>query len=286
MLMVVIGETQVGKTKRNLDEIYAYVLDNPITGKKGRKVIPFDTNDDDYTMFKTVSLDHLQDFKKVEVRRIRPINRDGSSMSEKQKQEVVKKILKDFRNGLIVLDDIDNWMTDNKGRDLLSTLVSTAHFGLDFITTHQSAGEIRTAEWRNATWIRLHHQSDDIAVYKDRISAYPVVRIAYLIVEEQYNLAYRRYKAGIINHDTFKKQRSFFVYINTRTKIVKGCSKSAFIRAAKKYVDQNCQKQVKELLLLRDLNDQALHPSRLAAIDHLLDQLVRHYEDSSSESPL
>ena len=127
MLTIVCGETGVGKTYRNRNEARLYLKDNSTTGKAGRKVLAFDTNDDDYTAYKTVSPDQLHKLMAKRPRRIRPFNKDGSPMGKEEKKEVVKKILKYFRNGLILLDDIDDYMTGEKGQDMISHFV---HFGI------------------------------------------------------------------------------------------------------------------------------------------------------------
>ena len=61
MLMLTCGETGVGKTYRNILEIESYLRDNVLTGRKGRKVLIFDVNDDDYERYQTVSPDHIRD---------------------------------------------------------------------------------------------------------------------------------------------------------------------------------------------------------------------------------
>src|SRR5690606_28070915 len=87
MLVIVCGETGVGKTYRNRQEVKTYLKDNRQTGKAGRKVLAFDTNDDDYTAFKTVSPDQLRQLSAKRPRRIRPFNKDGSPMGKEDKKE-------------------------------------------------------------------------------------------------------------------------------------------------------------------------------------------------------
>lgn len=43
MIMLVCGETGVGKTYRNKQEIKHYMMDHLVMRKKGRKVLAFDT---------------------------------------------------------------------------------------------------------------------------------------------------------------------------------------------------------------------------------------------------
>jgi hypothetical protein len=75
MLMLVCGETGIGKTYRTVQEIAQYVQDNEQSGKKARKVLAFDVNDDDFTMFPTVHPDHLDQFKQTIARRVRPLTK-------------------------------------------------------------------------------------------------------------------------------------------------------------------------------------------------------------------
>ena len=116
MLMVVCGETGVGKTYRTVHEIENYIKSNRGTGKKGRKVLIFDVNDDDFTSYPTISPDHISKFKQVRARRIRPLTKTGKLMNLNQKREIVEKMVAEFKNGLLVLEDIDKFMVGAKGQ--------------------------------------------------------------------------------------------------------------------------------------------------------------------------
>ena len=65
MVMLVCGETGVGKTYRNKQEIRRYLKDDEALNRKGRKVLAFDTNDDDYPEFRTVNPEHLHQLKSI-----------------------------------------------------------------------------------------------------------------------------------------------------------------------------------------------------------------------------
>ena len=217
------------------------MFDHLAVGKKGRKVLAFDTNDDDYPEFKTVSPNHLKALTKVLARRIRPFNADGTPMDNQDKKEVIQKIMKHFKNGLVVLDDIDHYMTGAKGQSMIGALCTVRHKGIDIILTHQSVAKITTSEWQNCTWLRLHHQVDDVTRYRDRIPKYEMVRIAQLIVDEQYELCSNRYANGELSEEQYKIQKSFFIYVNMREQRIKGCSRAAStrgnpLRAARRFL--------------------------------------------------
>lgn len=279
-LFLVCGETGVGKTQRNKKEIKGYMKDNPETGKKKRKVLAFDINDDDYPEYRTVNPDHIKALTNVNARRIRPFNRDSSPMDLEQKKEVVDKIMKFYRNGLIVLDDIDDYMTGAKGQSMIGALCTVRHKGIDILLTHQSIAKISTTEWQNCTWLRLHHQVDDVTRYRDRIPKYKLVRIAQLIVDEQYDLAYTAFSQGKISSDEFKKRKSFFVNVNMRRQKLFGCSRQAFIRACKRFIDQEESRKITMMLSERDWNNKPLYQTRNEAIIKLISDNLRHHEEN------
>ena len=284
MILLVCGQMGVGKTYRNKQEIKRYMMDNSGTGKVGRKVLAFDTNDDDFTEFKTVSPDHIKALTKISARRIRPFNKDGTPMGDDEKREVVNKIMRYFRNGLIVLDDIDHYMQGARSQSMIGALVTVRHKGIDIILGHQSIAKISTTEWQTCTWLRLHHQNDDVTRYRDRIPKYKLVRIAQLIVDEQYELAAKAFERGKIDQNEYKVRKSFFVYVNMPEQKIKGCSREAFIRAAKKYIDQEESRQLKMMQLERDFKDQPIYKNRNEAVVKLITDYLR-FHDSSTSSP-
>ncbi len=285
MLMVVVGETGVGKTFRNVITIYQYLMKIPRTGKKARKALMFDVNDDDYPMFHTVSPDHIHKLKSVQARRIRPITPEGKNMTIDEKREVVEKMIHNFKDGLLVTEDLDKYMTGAKGQSIVGLLTTNRHNGLDIMISHQSIAKITTTEWQNCTWLRIHHQVDDISRYENRIPNYFLVRIATFIVDEQYKLANKAWSKGEISEYKYKKQRSFFVYVDMRKLKIQGCSQAAFIRAAKKFIDMEQQKRINMMMDELDANDQPKYASRREATIHLIIEYLEHHQPRE-ENPL
>lgn len=278
MVLLVCGETGVGKTYRNKQEIARYMADNSETGKRGRKALAFDTNDDDYPEFRSVSPNHIKALTKVSARRIRPFRKDGMPMTDEEKREVVEKILQFFKNGLIILDDIDHYMAGARGQSMIGALCTVRHKGIDILLTHQSIAKISTTEWQNCSWLRLHHQVDDVTSYEKRIPKYDMVRIAQLVVDQQYDLATRAYDLGQIDKKEFSIRKSFFVYVNMREKKIRGCSKAAFVRACKKYIDQEEGKKIRRMLNERDFAEQPIYRSRNEAVIKLISSYLRYHE--------
>ncbi|WP_062062754.1 hypothetical protein [Aquimarina longa] len=283
VIVVVCGETGVGKTYRNKLEIKKYLKDNPSIRKKGRKVLAFDTNDDDYPEFRTLNPNYIKALTAVSCRRIRPFNPDGTPMNDDDKKEIVDKILKHFKNGMIVLDDIDHYMAGAKGQSMIGALCTVRHKGIDVLLTHQSIAKITTSEWQNCTWLRLHHQVDDVIRYRNRIPKYQMVRIAQLIVDEQYDLCSRAFTEGKITEEEYKVKKSFFVYVNMRQRKIMGCSRAAFIRACKRYIDQEEGKKVRMLLNERDFKGRLKYKDRNTAIIKLICDFTRYHDSRTTE---
>ncbi len=279
MIMLVCGETGVGKTYRNKLEIKKYMMDNPSIGKRGRKVLAFDTNDDDYPEFPTLNPNYIKALTVVSCRRIRPFNKDGTPMDDEEKKEIVAKILKHFKDGMIVLDDIDNYMANAKGQSMIGALCTVRHKGIDVLLTHQSIGKVTTSEWQNCTWLRLHKQVDDVTVYKKRIPKYRMVRIAQLIVEEQYDLSARAFTEGSISQDEYDIKKSFFVYVDMRKGKISGCSRAAFIRACKRFIDQEEGRKVRMLMQERDFKGKLKYKDRNATIIKMISDYLLYHDN-------
>lgn len=269
MLMLVCGETGVGKTFRNILEIENYLRDNPLLFRKGRKVLIFDVNDDDYECYTTVDPDFIRDLRLIRARRIRPLTKYGQTMSIEEKRDMVERMVKQFTDGLLVLEDLDKYMTGAKGQTIVGLLTTNRHHGLDIMISHQSIAKITTTEFQNCTWLRLHKQVDDVTRYRNRIPNYFLVRIATLIVEEQYLIGNIRY----------------FVYVNMRKLKLRGCSVQAFIRACKKYLDTEENAMIRRMMLERNFQGKLLYKDRNEVVVKLIGELLRYHE-LSYQSPI
>lgn len=279
MIMLVCGETGVGKTYRNKLEIKEYLSQHLAIGKKGRKVLAFDTNDDDYPEFRTVDPNHIKSLSKIHARRIRPFNPDGTPMDTAQKREVIEKIMKHYKNGMVVLDDIDHYMAGAKGQNMIGALCTVRHKGIDVLLTHQSVAKITTSEWQNCTWLRLHHQVDDVTRYRDRIPKYNLVRIAQLIVDAHYELASTAFSLGNISEKKYQVLKSFFVYVNMREQRILGCSRASYIKAVKRYIDQEETKKIRMLLQERDFSGNTIYKDRNMVVLKLIKEYLRYHSE-------
>ncbi|MGB3468498.1 MAG: hypothetical protein WBA74_24650, partial [Cyclobacteriaceae bacterium] len=124
MVVVVCGQMGIGKSRKLKMIIKDYLRTNPTKGKKGRKVLAFDSQDDDYIQFRSIDPDQLHKFNSVSARRIRPYNNDGSVMTINDRKETLAKMLRNFRNGLMIVDDIDDYMAGAMGQQMIGSLTT------------------------------------------------------------------------------------------------------------------------------------------------------------------
>jgi len=273
---VAIGETSVGKTYQTLKKVFNYVPKI----KRPALIVDFQ---DEYTKagcgHDIPSIDMwpnpkkkwrgLIDYTTPTIRRIRPITKDGKKMSIKEKGEALGTILTSFKNGKIVIDDIDKYAVFNTDQEMVGSLMGNRQPGLDIIITHQSFGVMTTMECRNLQVVRMHHTSDSPMAIKDKLQEnLEIMMIAYYIVKDQYELLH--------NH-------RFFMMLNARKKKMWGCTKKTFDIACQKYIFKHklVKEEIEELIFRRviDPKKKKHHESEETARKSLMEKLSRYYSD-------
>lgn len=188
ILMCATGKKGVGKTYSTTQLIDSYVKNNPKTGKKGRKVLIYDINME-YTQYKAIALKDVAKFtrqKKVEVRRVLPITDEGKMATLTEMVEILNKIIRAYRGGMLILEDINRYLIQSKTADVIGLLATNRHRDLDIICHFQSLSALDPRMWQNTTFVRFHMQIDDIKRYQQRIPNYELFKIAQCLVEYRY----------------------------------------------------------------------------------------------------
>jgi hypothetical protein len=206
-LIIATGRKRIGKTYTTLQVINRYVMDNPAIGKKGRKVLIYDVNQE-YTQYKTMGHADIVNFSinpKVEIRRILAITPDGKIMHIDQMNDLLNKILQEFRGGLLVLEDINRYLIDTKTPEIIGTMATNAHRDLDIICHLQSLAPMTTRMWQNCSVVRFHFQMDDIFRYKTRIPNYELYKIAQCLVNYKYHGGDMRFYCWVYNEENLIK---------------------------------------------------------------------------------
>jgi hypothetical protein len=243
IITIVAGMTGIGKTYTTINEIKSYIKDDPKTGKRGRPFFIFDVNmEEDFkkNFPKTITKKTFNSVKKPECFRILPINENGSFMDDEDQRNMAIWLATNAFNCGLLLEDPDNYFRGRKNTKISKLFTSYRHRGTDVILHHQSLSPIETVEWQNVTLIRLHKTVDSVDVISDRVPNYTILKIAELIVNEQFTLAEDYYREKKIGEMEYKKRRSYFIYIDMRkNKIMGAFSKECFIRNARKFLNMN-----------------------------------------------
>ena len=197
-IFIATGRKGSGKTFLTVKEIEQYINDEAGV-RNGRRGIIFDVNrEKSYTQFPTIQYfsdiedawertKHIRTFPQKTIRRIIPYRRNGIPMDANEQLQVVIDLAQHFKDGVILLEDINKYLIDSKSQDVIGMLTQVRHNKTDIYIHLQSLSPVTTRMWQNVNYIRFHHQTDSIDRYKDRIPDYTLMRIAQLIVDAEFH---------------------------------------------------------------------------------------------------
>jgi hypothetical protein len=261
-MMAITGIQGVGKTYQGMHTIADYVRDKPQTKVRGRKCLIFDTNGE-YTPDQ-FDKNGIKNFKitrialsdvdawchtdNSECRRI-----DAKNLGIKEKKEAVEYLLKVYKNGMLVLEDINTYILSvTFMEEIVGGLVNLRHRAVDVMISYQSLRPVEPRIWQNSRWVRMHYQADNVNDIKNKVTNPTLFKIAQLLVNEKY----------------FSGDKRFFVYIHSFANKIQGkFTKEDFEQACKKYLSTN-KKYIKEY---QQMND--------CSMDEALDGQVQQYID-------
>lgn len=187
-LLVVIGQKEIGKSTTTLNFLRKYVTVSP-----GRRVLIMDAQDEygSHADIKTLPLNKISIFSvhpSIEMRRILPYNSKGAEMTPDEKAKSVLHILHHFKNGLLLLEDINNYIFDYMPGDVIGHILSQRHKGVDVILHYHSMGRIHKKIWPHINTIRMHKCEDSVIDNKDKFpDKFEMFRLAEIIVNNQYS---------------------------------------------------------------------------------------------------
>lgn len=191
LLYVVIGKKKIGKTYTTMQYLRKYVV-----GANARRALIFDSNNE-FVDVKSIDIMQLDVFSRhplIELRRVLPFLPNRKEMTSDQKARAVLYILEHFRNGLLLLEDINNYIGDNINSDVIGTILAQRHKGIDMMLHYHSMGRIQKKVWPHINWIRMHKCGDSVRQNKDKFQdKYEMFQIAENIVNAQFNKGNMRF---------------------------------------------------------------------------------------------
>jgi hypothetical protein len=239
-MMTITGVQGVGKTYQNMHTIKNYVKDKLHNKVLGRKCIIFDTNgeytedqfqrnDIDNFKVKKIAIKDIENWSlspTIECRRI-----DAKHLGIAEKKKCVEHIIKVFRNGMLVLEDINTYIIKmTHMEEIVGGLVNLRHRAVDVLISFQSLRPVEPRIWQNSRWIRMHYQADNVTDIKGKVPNMELFKIAQILVNEKY----------------FNGDKRFFVFIHSFANKIEGLfTKQEFVDSCKKYYNSN-KKYIKE----------------------------------------
>jgi hypothetical protein len=269
-MMIATGIQGVGKTYLNMHIIKDYVKDKLKSKVKGRKCLIMDTNGE-YTgsQFernnipdfapKTISVKDIAQWSlsdAIECRRI-----DAKNLGIQEKKDVIQHIVRFYRNGMLVLEDINTYILNvTHMEEIIGGLVNLRHRAVDMLISYQSLRPVEPRMYTNARWMRMHYQADNVNDIKGKISNLPMYKIAQIIVNNRY----------------FAGDQRFYLYIyNFANKIEGQFSKKEFKDACRQYLNSN-KKYIKEY---KEMNNVSMEQ----AVEGQINQYYNQYYGNSNK---
>lgn len=250
-LLVAVGKKGVGKsyTTKQMMQQYAYV--NP-----KRRVLILDVNDEYYDI-KAIRIQDIALFSIhpiVEIRRIRPFLDDGKKMTLDDIANTLFIILETFRNGLLLVEDINKYISDTMPNDLVGAICTNRHIGVDIIMHYQSIGRITSKVWQNLNIIRMHKITDSVKKHKHKF-------------EDKYE--YISLAEIMINHEHEKGNKHFFVYIDVDDEKVYGAfTQQQFENAINIFIQNNYTNIINPMLNARNERGQKVYTAQTAIAEY------------------
>lgn len=253
LLGIAVGRKGVGKTYATLEIIQEYLKGNPNTGATPRKVLILDVNNEfvnvkedqnpNFAHVKAISLNDIKKFtlsKKVEARRVSILKPDGGKMNLVEYAQALEHILANYENGLLLIEDINRFISDSLPNDLIGSIVTQRHVSVDVITHFQSIGKAAHPKiWANCNWLRFHKCDDTVERHKNKFAG---------------NVEHLKVLEKMVDIEYENGNRRFYAYLNKDTGKIQGLfTKKQFQFAVYRYLEDNYNQVVKKLLNKKDL---------------------------------
>jgi hypothetical protein len=242
LLMIAIGKKGVGKSYQHVKLMNSYVMGDYNRGIVGRKCLVMDVNDE-YSEYKikAISLTDIALFTahpQIEIRRVRPFHPNGARMTLDEWSQALFYVLSVFRNGMLVIEDINKFVSDHMPADLVGAICTNRHVGLDIIMSYQSIGRITTKLWGNSNCVRFHKNIESVERHQMKYpDKYEFLRITEIIVNKKYDDGDKRY----------------FLYVDLDEMKIRGnYTMDDLEDAVEQYISENFSNLTKPYLVMTD----------------------------------
>lgn len=266
-LGVAVGRKGCGKTYQTTKMIDQYIAGNPAKGVAPRRALILDVNDE-FEHIKGLRVADVMRFSahpKIEARRIRPFHDDGKRMTIGEIQEVLFKVLNDYRGGLLLIEDVNRYISDYLPNDLVGAICTNRHTDTDIILHFQSVGRVSPKIWQNLNWIRFHKNTDSVDKHRNKFEdKYEMLKLVENYVNNEYH--------------TYNNQR-YFCYVDIEDEKIKGVDRRKFETVVEQYLADNYKKIISPMLQRRDLGKGAKVHTPESAVKEQKSRIMAYYLD-------
>jgi len=262
MLGVAVGKKGIGKTYTTLQMINQYVQGG--LNVKPRRALIVDVNDE-FSDVKGIRVKDVELFSyhpKIEVRRVRPYNDDGSKMTLNEIAEALWNILRSYKGGLLLIEDVNRYVGDYLPNDLVGAICTNRHSDIDIILHFQSIGRVGTKIWQNVNWLRFHKNTDSVDRHKKKFEdKWEAFKICEILVNKQY----------------FAGNERFYLHFDCdHEKIMGNYSQKMITEAIDEYLALNHRNKIAPLLKKVNSSGKKMYNSNTAYV-HARKELMTMY---------
>jgi hypothetical protein len=292
LLGIVVGRKGVGKTHKTLQEIEKY----SIKKEHPRRALLFDVNGE-FPQFPTIALKDIKAWcahGKIEIRRISIFKAKGDADLTVNGQSIYKNptgkmtlnemagalyfILQNYFVGLLLVEDINKYLSDSLPSDVIGAICTQRHVGVDVIIHFQNIGRFGHPKIiGNASFLRMHKVTDTVERHSKKFEELvEPLSICEQMVNRRYKWANETFVKDSLEH---KKAKSFHVYYDMNDEKIKGAfSEKEFIQGVEAYLRKNARTLINPLLQEEDLyTGKKLYPDRTSLIKTLINQKKEDY---------
>ena len=263
-LGVAVGRKGCGKTYTTNKMIKQYVMGNPAKGVAPRRALILDVNDEfeDIKALKLADVIKFSVHPKIEARRIRPFHDNGIRMTISEIQETLFRILNDYRGGLLLIEDINRYISDYLPNDLVGAICTNRHTDTDIILHFQSVGRVSPKIWQNLSWIRFHKNTDSVDKHRNKF-------------EDKYEML--KLVENYVNNEYHNGNQRYFCYVDIEDEKILGVDRKKFDTIVEQYISENYTKLISPMLKARDIGKGAKKHTTESAVKFQKDRIIKYY---------
>lgn len=278
-LTVVCGRRGSGKTNRTLRQLYRAV-------KAGRKALIFDPTDEFRSyVFRpgepphSIKAIYLKDVPRftasnvAEIVRIRPFLDDSRKMSTDDMQVALIQILATYKNGILLIEDINKYVADNASNGLIGSMATLRQANVDLIAQYQMIGKAGHPKLLGMTnYIRMHKTEDEVIRHADKFqSKTKILAVAESIVN-------KRYKYGVDNKINTEEGKFFSVTVDLDDSKIRGIfTEEEAELAISEYISDNSRDTVRRLMGRMDRNGKKIWKDYASSYAYLEREMMEDF---------